>query len=74
VLTIRKRLAYSIGMKEELRRYMASIGSKGGAAGRGEAKARTSDQARAAVMKRWEQHRSKTTGAKQRKPKNGGKK
>jgi hypothetical protein len=34
-----------------------SLGRKGGKAGTGKAKARTSEQARAAVLKRWENHR-----------------
>ncbi len=33
--------------------YMRKIGAKGGKAGRGKAKARTSAQARAAVLVRW---------------------
>lgn len=40
-------------MKNEIRKYLAEIGRKGGAAGKGEAKARTSEQARAAVQARW---------------------
>lgn len=37
-----------------------ALGRKGGKAGSGKAKARTSEQARAAVLKRWENHRAKT--------------
>lgn len=37
-----------------------SLGRKGGKAGSGKAKARTSEHARAAVLKRWEKHRAKT--------------
>ena len=33
--------------------YLAEIGRKGGAAGRGPAKARTSEQARTAALARW---------------------
>jgi hypothetical protein len=40
-------------MKKEVREYLKKIASKGGKAGRGAAKARTSEQARAAVLKRW---------------------
>jgi len=40
-------------MKNEVRQYLAEIGRKGGAAGRGKAKARTSEQARAAILARW---------------------
>jgi hypothetical protein len=49
-------------MKNEVRQYLAEIGRKGGAAARGKAKARTSEQARAAVMKRWEMQRAKAQG------------
>jgi len=49
-------------MKDEVRRYLAEIGRRGGAAGRGEAKARTTEQARAAVLKRWERERAKGKG------------
>lgn len=35
-----------------------SLGRKGGAAGTGKAKARTSEQARAAVAARWAKHRA----------------
>ncbi|NBW16535.1 MAG: hypothetical protein EBR82_52015 [Caulobacteraceae bacterium] len=41
-----------------VRQYLASIGSKGGKA-TGPSKARTSEQARKAVMKRWENYRKK---------------
>lgn len=37
-----------------------SLGRKGGKAGRGKAKARSSETARAAVLKRWEKQRAKT--------------
>lgn len=40
-------------MKNELHKYLAAIGARGGKAGRGRAKARTSEQARAAIMARW---------------------
>jgi len=40
-------------MKDEIRQYLAEIGRKGGAAGTGKAKARTSEQARAAILVRW---------------------
>jgi len=46
-------------MKDEIKKYLASIGRKGGAAGRGKAKARTSAQARAAVMARWNKVKEK---------------
>ena len=38
-------------------RYLSKIGKKGGMAGKGKAKARSSDQARAAVNARWEKAR-----------------
>ena len=37
-----------------------SLGRKGGSAGRGAAKARSSEAARAAVLQRWKNHRAKT--------------
>lgn len=37
--------------------YLSKIGQKGGKAGTGKAKARTSEQARAAINKRWEKKR-----------------
>lgn len=36
-----------------------ALGRKGGKAGSGAAKARSSDAARAAVLQRWENHRAK---------------
>lgn len=42
-----------MSMPKALRKYMASMGAKGGAAGKGAKKARTSEQARAAVLARW---------------------
>jgi hypothetical protein len=38
----------------------AELSAKGGSAGTGKAKARSSEAARAAVLKRWENHRAKT--------------
>lgn len=38
---------------DEVKAYLAKIGRKGGSAGRGTAKARTSEQARAAAQARW---------------------
>jgi hypothetical protein len=38
--------------------YLAVIGKKGGKAGTGKAKARSSEQARKAVMKRWGKRRT----------------
>lgn len=40
-------------MNPEARKYLASIGAKGGAAGTGKSKARTKAQARAAAKARW---------------------
>lgn len=40
-------------IKEEFKEYLAEIGRKGGQSGRGKSKARTSEQARAAVNARW---------------------
>ena len=38
----------------------AQVSAKGGSAGRGSAKARSSDAARAAVLQRWKNHLAKT--------------
>ena len=57
-------------MNEQVRQYLAEIGRKGGQAGRGEKKARTSEQARAAVLARWARVRAK---AKQKTAKQKGK-
>jgi hypothetical protein len=43
-----------VGMNKAIQRAAASIN---GARGKGKAKARTSEQARAAVMARWEKHK-----------------
>ena len=40
--------------------HAVALGRKGGKAGTGKAKARTSEQARAAVMARWEKQRQKS--------------
>ena len=40
-------------MSDPVHDYLAEIGRKGGAAGRGPAKARTSEQARKAALARW---------------------
>ena len=40
-------------MSDPVHDYLAKIGQKGGAAGRGPAKARTSEQAQAAARARW---------------------
>ena len=45
-------------VKEEVRKFLSEIGRKGGAAGRGAAKSRTSAQMRAAVLKRWQSKRA----------------
>jgi hypothetical protein len=41
-------------VSDSIHDYLATIGRKGGSAGRGPAKARTSEQARRAAMVRWE--------------------
>ena len=41
-------------MHEEAKKYLAAIGSKGGKAGTGKSKARTSAQARKAARARWD--------------------
>jgi hypothetical protein len=40
-------------LQDPVKAYLSKIGRKGGAAGRGAAKARTSEQARAAAYARW---------------------
>lgn len=40
-------------MKNEIKEYLAKIGSKGGKAGRGAAKRRSKEQCRRAALKRW---------------------
>ena len=52
-------------LSDPIHNYLAEIGRKGGAAGRGSAKARTTEQARAAVLERW----ARTKRKKRRKPK-----
>lgn len=52
-------------MIDPIHDYLSEIGRRGGAAGRGSAKARTTEQARAAVLARW----ALTTRKKRRKPK-----
>lgn len=42
-----------------LSKVMAYLGAKGGAAGTGSAKARTTEQARAAITARWDRERAK---------------
>jgi hypothetical protein len=46
-------------MSDPVHDYLAEIGRKGGAAGRGPAKARTSEQARAAARARWGKRKTK---------------
>lgn len=40
-------------MNKQIKDYLSKIGSKGGKSGVGKSKARTSEQARKAVMTRW---------------------
>ena len=46
-------------MSDPVHDYLAEIGRKGGAAGRGPAKARTSEQAQAAARARWGKRKTK---------------
>ena len=46
-------------MADQVHDYLAAIGRKGGAAGRGPAKARTSKQARQAALARWGKRKMK---------------
>lgn len=43
----------------EIKTYLSRIGRKGGKSGRGKSKARTSEQARRAVMQRWKNQKAK---------------
>lgn len=47
-------------MKKRKNPAAVSLGRKGGKAGSGAAKARSSEAARAAVLQRWKNHRAKT--------------
>lgn len=51
-------------MATKIQNAAALLGALGGAAGRGKAKARTSEQAQRAVMVRWAKHNSKKKGKK----------
>lgn len=42
-----------MALKKGISHYLSKIGKKGGEAGTGKAKARTSEQARQAVLARW---------------------
>lgn len=44
-------------MNDQVRKYLAEMGRKGGKSGRGASKARSSEQARKAVQARWEKAR-----------------
>ena len=57
------RTTTSSRMTPAIKRYLASIGRRGGQSGAGASKARTSSQARAAALARWE--RVRTERAKQ---------
>ena len=46
-------------MSDPVHDYLAEIGRKGGAAGRGPAKARSSEQARKASLARWGKRKTK---------------
>ena len=46
-------VAYIVAVNKKLNKAAQALGRLGGKAGRGRAKARTSEQARAAVMARW---------------------
>ena len=46
-------------MSREVHDYLAEIGRKGGAAGRGPAKARNNEQARKAALARWGKRRKR---------------
>ena len=46
-------------MSDQVKAYLASIGSRGGKAGTGKAKARTKAQARKAALARWAKRKAK---------------
>lgn len=50
-------------MKSKKNPAAVALGRRGGMAGTGTAKARTSEQARAAVLVRWENHRAEKAAA-----------
>jgi predicted sugar kinase len=52
-------IAYISTMKKNLNKHAQALGRRGGKAGCGKAKARTSEQARAAVMARWNKVKGK---------------
>lgn len=56
--------ATEVNRKKPAKEAAATLGRIGGAAGIGAAKARTSEQARAAVMVRWERHWARREAAK----------
>jgi hypothetical protein len=60
MLATTQTLAYISSMKENLNKHAQALGRLGGKAGRGKAKARTSEQARAAVMARWNKAKKST--------------
>lgn len=47
-------------------RYLSKIGKKGGMAGTGKAKARSSEQARAAIQARWDKARKAQEGSEEK--------
>ena len=46
-------------MSDLVKKYLSAIGRRGGEAGRGAAKARTSEQCRAAALARWAKNKKK---------------
>lgn len=46
-------------MKDAVKEYLATIGSKGGKAGTGKSKARTPEQARKAALAMWAKRKAK---------------
>ena len=56
-MTEQKYVCPGCGEKVTIEHFACKSGAKGGAAGTGEVKARSSEQARAAVKARWEKYR-----------------
>lgn len=54
-------------MSDPVHDYLSEIGRKGGAAGRGAAKTRTSEQARKAALARWGKNKKHTPATRKEK-------
>jgi hypothetical protein len=59
MLAYTQAIAYISAMKKKLNKHAQALGRLGGKTGRGKVKARSSEQARAAVMARWNKVKGK---------------